>query len=489
MGIKSFVQGAMGFRNRNLQLTTQRPGGASIPDIPERDMTTTDRLTAMAKARQCIEENPLTTGMIVTGVDNVVGTGYNLRMLTEDKDYNNEVERRFQEASASKQLDVRGKRTWGELQKMWWVRRAIDGDVGVIKKIGLSDDGRALSQAQTIEADRIRKNGAMMIDDVGIDFDAFGKALTYYAAPRVKGSLDVEGTIADGKPVPAEQFIFYDYDVTERTERKRGVTMLLQDFNLLKDFEQILNAMLQKVKNESFMGLEFRMEASPSGSLFGDSEVEATSPDGKQRKHVKMVNGVNIRTQPGESVNVLGTKSPHGDWINFIRLVFRLAGSPLALPLEMFLLDFNDTNFSGGRAIIEIAKRHFRIEQKCLEAPSNDFFNWWLENEIKFNGLVVPASLQTTWASHKWGKPGWPYLDPKKDVEAQALQIANGLTTRQRILDETTGEDWETDVAAGLARENEILKDLGISIAVGQPGNTIENENESGEDEPEKEEE
>ena len=92
-----------------------------------------------------------------------------------------------------------------------------------------------------------------------------------------------------------------------------------------------------------------------------------------------MIAGMTIHSQPGEKVDVLGTKSPHGDWIDFMRLILRLMGSPLALPLEMFFLDFNDTNFSGGRAIIEIAKRHFRVEQRLLESPSNEFFMRWLE--------------------------------------------------------------------------------------------------------------
>ncbi|MDE2472036.1 MAG: hypothetical protein KGL35_25725, partial [Bradyrhizobium sp.] len=53
---------------------------------------------------------------------------------------------------------------------------------------------------------------------------------------------------------------------------------------------------------------------------------------------------------------------------------------------------------------------------------------------------------------HTWTKPGWPYIDPLKDGQADLLRQRNALTSPRRLQAER-GREW-TDVATEIVEDN-----------------------------------
>lgn len=459
--------------NKNLVDTRQRNRGWTTAGEPDRDMSSADREKARAKARQKVEESDFVAGIVMSLVDNQVGSGFRLSMRTKDRNYNRNTEGRW--ALAKDKLDIRGIRRFGRLQRTWQFRKIIDGDVGIHNlEGGMNEDGTVRSFVQTIEADRISK-GIDDVDGEGIQFDKFGRPKFYFVSPRKNSTNDKNGTPKKAKRFPADKFSLYAHFPHERVERKRGVSMLLQNLNRFEDLEELINATTQKAKNEAFISLIFKMESAPDGTLFGP-EIEETreAEDGKRRRHVKMVPGMNINPQVGEDVEILEGKTPHSEFTPFIRFLLRLSGMPLGLPLEVMLLDFSDTNFSGARGLMELAKKRFRVEQAELAHESSKVFTFWLAREIKHNGLKVPKAVEKAGEAwkHRWGTPGWPYLDPVKEVSAQGMQLDRAFRTLDDILSDTSDFDVE-DILDQRSYEIELFKEKGVPIVSGLPGQNI----------------
>ena len=455
------------YLNDNIKSTRKRRVGSSVPASAERDMSSSDRKKALQLSRQKVMESPLVMGIVQTLVDNIVGSGFMLNMKTKNADFNEEVESRWK--LAKDRLDVRGVRSWFKLLRMWQYRKTIDGDVGLnLVDGGMGINNEKLSYVQTIEAERIHKTEISDIADTGIDFDKRGKPKKYYVGARDKTK---SGNTKNPKGIAARDFILYANYPHERAERARGVSMLLQNLNLFADVEEIIDAMRLKVKNEAFMGIKFKMDAGPDGQIFPGT-TSKTNEDGVKRKTVKLVPNLNLNMAENEDAEVLESKSPNAEFMPFARMLIRYAGSRFGLPLEMILFDFSETNYSGGRALLELSKRRFRVEQKELQIVASRVFTWWLSREIKHNKLEVPSDINGTHWAHRWGVPGWPYLDPMKSANANALNLANGTTSRSRILEDTGENDFD-DLAEQISREQKLMEKLGIKYAIGMSGQEI----------------
>ena len=430
-GNERALASAKAYVNKNVQGGPDRSRGWTIIGPPERDLATFDRRSIIAQTRQKIEESPIVAGLIQTDMDNILGAGFRLAARTDDAEYNKEVETRWNAVKDT--LDVRGEYSWGALQRLWATRRSVDGDVALL----LGDDPKQ-SLIQTIEADRIYKRIADAYDS-GRDFDDFGRCIAYYFGPRQKVLLP--GTqIAQPNQYPASRVLFHaNYGPSLRVERERGTSAFLTHPNIVQDLEEILAAMLLKVKNESFAALKFKTMATGAGAPFGnESTTEITGGDGATRRFVKMVRGTNFDLDPNEDVELVGMASPNSDFVPFLRFIIRIFGLPFGMPLEMLMMDPSETNYSGLRSLLEFAKKRFRVAQAEEAALASRVFAWWIGNEIKFRGLK-PTDTVTNPTAHSWILPAWPYLDPLKEAQANDLNLKNLLTTPQRIIEQDGG--------------------------------------------------
>lgn len=465
--------------NKNLAITRKRRVGVTTPGSPERDMTTLNRQQAMASTRQKVEESPIVSGILSTLSTNIVGCGFGLKMTTDNGDYNKEVQRRWD--LVKNKLDIRGVRDWGELQEMWYSRRAVDGDVGIIQvRGGLNKDGTFNSRLQTVEADRIRRK----VDgsDTGIEQDRFGKAKRYFVGSPLRGLTIGAKDNKEGRPIDAKFFIHYAHWPQHRSERQRGISMFLQNLNAIEDFEQIMEGILQKVKNESFLGVKWTINPTDGGDFGGEAMKVKEAEDGIKRRHMNLLAGTNVQLGEGEDVAIIEGKNPKSEFMQFMRLIIRFMGTNMNLPLEMILMDFSDTNFSGGRGLMELAKKRFKVEQKGMKLISSRIFVWWLSREINLNGLTVPVDVIDTRLNHKWGTPGWPYLDPLKEIQAAGIQLDRGLTTHQRILSEIGDDDFD-EIIKELEREKILMEKHNIPYITGLPAsNIIEDEDQDAEE-------
>jgi lambda family phage portal protein len=464
--IKEFFQQ---FLNRNLKGNPQNTFRVTTPsDSPEDDYSTADRKTAVATARRMVEESPLVSTIVRVRSDYVVGPEFKLVMNTGNKVFDREVEALW--AREKDTLDVRNVRSWGQLLRCWHDRCMIDGDVGVWMIDGGVHEGVQVCYVQTIEGDRIRRN-PNDANDTGITLDRFGRATKYYVGKRSSkiGKTESSSQPPKSTPVPANRFIHHANFPQNRAERVRGVSELMSIFTMIGQIDQMITAMMDKVKNEAFIGLKFKFLPNPGKSVFGASDTTRTSVDGKKRRHVKMVRGMNLNLTPGEDAEALESKSPPGQWNEFLRSMIRQVGIRVGLPLELLTLDFSNTNYTGGRTIIELSRKRFQVVQNDLGRVGSRVFQWWLSKKVKSNEISVPEDLLTTFWKHSWVMQRWPFMDPQKEANALAKLIDYQLITRTDVLAERAGVDLQEHLAK-LKDEREAFEEAGVPLTMGQAG-------------------
>jgi capsid protein len=64
----------------------------------------------------------------------------------------------------------------------------------------------------------------------------------------------------------------------------------------------------------------------------------------------------------------------------------------------------------------------------------------------------------------EWVPAGTAWWNPTQEIAADVMAINNSLRTRAEIRRERYGDDWQ-DVAAALAAEDALLRDLGLKTA------------------------
>jgi capsid protein len=450
--LKAVATASIGdFRNalqENLQPSRLRKRSASIPGPKERDFTRFDREKLIGMSREFFDKFPIVRAIISNMQDTIVGTGAKLSMQSGNPKWDQEVETWW--ASVRDSLDVRNLRTWGQLNRAWWLRRFVDGDVGVHK---MNAENGGLRPLRTIEADLIRrrkydyldgadtsKSGQTQVDQ-GIEYDANGRAVSYYIGPRLKNQMDIKAEQKTGQRILSENFVFYANLADERIDSLRGTPGLLVNIAVIQDISEIMENVIQKIKNEAFIGLAFMMDASYGGTFFGgEGEKDKTDIDGTKRRHVKMTPGMNLNLGTGEKVDLLGMKSPNSELMPFLRFCLRIAGAAYGWPLEMFLLDVSETNYSGGRLLVEMQKTRVKVEQDSLARVCSDVFVSEIESAIAAKSIVPPKGFNLR---HKWSMKAMPYYDPAKEANANGANLDRYLTSPQAILAESGDRDLQ----------------------------------------------
>lgn len=440
----------LNFQNENLKYTRKRTLGVVTPGKAERDMPSGDRRRAMAMARQRVEESPLYQAIVNARVNNIVGREYRLLMRSGDSGWDSEVENWWH--LEKDRLDIRGMRTWGQLLRCWQARHDIDGDVGVAL-VADEYEGNLLSYVQGFEAEHIVKNPNDGTDN-GVEFDQYGMPIRYWI------TTDLENK--DVRPIsfPRENFCMLINDNTYRLNRARGISMFLQIFNLGQDYVDLLDAIVQKCKNEAVIGLKFYMEGNEDGNLFGSTQTTKTAENGMDYSQVKLLPGMNIVLGEGENVDVLESKSPHAEFDAFEKKLISRMVMPFGLSYEIITGDYSAMNDRTARVQLKQFEKQIRPEQAKLGYVASKIFRWALSRAVK-GGVLTPPNM-STWFDHSWGKPGFPYINPLQEAQANVLLLENGLTSRTKILSEQGDDDFE-GLMSERQYENQVLANMGMS--------------------------
>jgi len=391
------------------------------------------------RSRQLDERNGIATGLLNRCVDNVIGSGIRPQAGSSSESWNKKAEELFNDWSS--RADVRGLGDlYSYLQPLWFREYLVGGDCGII----LLKDG----SLQTVDADAIstpiKMSGQSNIND-GVEMDNLGKPVRFWVQ---------NGDKTKHKAISAHDFIYYPHIRTVRGTR--GEPAFHQTDKYFDQIDGSIEAVVMASQMAAMFGLLIKSE----GDIGTLTSLPTTSDArGTSKPAMDLEPAMIKHLMPGESIEQIKPEHPGTNYPEFISLILRLVGLPLGLPLELVLLDFSQTNFSSARASLIQAQRTFKNHQNSFRKTILERIWRWRISKFMKEGLL--PNIKDAF-SHRWITPGWPYIDPDKEMQANMLAIDAGLSTLS-ITAAGLGYDYE-ELLAQRAKEIKIMEKMGIPI-------------------------
>ncbi len=420
----------------------------------------TEYFRAIETARS-MDRDDMTIGAgIRRCVTNILQHGFSPDPQTGIDAVDRNLKQRWADHSNNKDAcDIKGKHTLLMQAKLALRHTLVDGDILTL----LLNTG----QNEQVEATRLRtppqKRSTRNIIH-GVEQNKFRRAIRYHlqnddvSVDDVRHNYKYESRDAvgsDGLPQ-----VLHTYH-PKRVTQSRGVSALSPVLEAIGMHDELQYAKLVQQQVASYIAFireKPLMWEPPKG--YRDPNRYRDSPGyyNESRDTLPMYPGAQINPLPGETVKPFSANVPNEGFFDQAKLILTFVSINLDLPLILFLLDASETNFSGWRGALDQAKMAFRDFQLWFGSdwyrPQYEWKarNWGQEDtflrRMAANGIPL--------LSHTWRYPTWPYVEPLKDVQAQLLQVRNGLTSPRRAQAERD-RDWE-EVST------EIVEDNGLAI-------------------------
>jgi len=174
--------------------------------------------------------------------------------------------------------------------------------------------------------------------------------------------------------------------------------------------------------------------ATPS---YGPSGTETLS-DGSIQTLEGLSPGIEVRGLPGEKIEGWSPNVPNESFFQHAMMILQFVAINLGLPVQVFLLDATQTNFSGWRGAMDQARVGFiEIQNRVIDKLLRPTYTWKVESWLaEDEGLRRMAGSRKAIlpTAHHWQPPWWPYIQPEVDAKADGVIVEKGLNSRRNVL-------------------------------------------------------
>ena len=395
------------------------------------------------RSRYEVANNSYARGLALTLANDAIGPGPRLQLLTPDKDANRKIEREFSRWMAASRL--------AEKLRALRMAKMQDGEGFLV----LADNGRLRSpvtlDVRLIEADRVATPFSTFIQEDsravdGIRFDEFGNPESYHVLRSHPGEVGSQ----EADEVSAYNMVHWFR--VDRPGQARGVpeiTAALPLFAMLRDFTI---ATLDAAKAAAAVSFVLKTMANANGST-----TDTTDQDDTAFETIEFVRNMGMTLPEGYDMSQFKSEHPNSHLQMFVDIILREIGRCLNVPKAIITGDSSSYNFASGRMDGQVYWKSVEVERKhCENVVLDPIFGKWLD-EALLVGDVIPAGLGAFDADHQWFWPGREHVDPTKNANARATNLASGSTHRAR---EYAIEGLDVDHEDVLAADS-----LGITVA------------------------
>lgn len=430
-------------------------------DHPQRDII-------RARARDLERNSDVAEAIIGPLERNVVGTGIKLQAKvkkddgkTENDDLNTQIEDLWDDWCLPRNCDVTGQQSFQEMQAMAMRRLSVDGGIIFIKVY--ADSGPIPFTLQAREVDELDVSinyfapvGRNRIYG-GIELDEYNKPIAYWFK---KYSPDGFWT-GQSERIEAQRVIFLWRKY--RPTQLREMSPLAKTMPRVRDINEYVEAVSVKERILACLSVFIKKQA-PGGIGRGIGAVDNQS--GYQQRTISP--GMIQELLPGEDIAAVTPSGQASSAKEFITTQQRLAGSGQGLSYEAVSRDMSQVNYSSARqGLLEDQRTYSIWQQFLIEHFCREVYTEFVISAVLSGKLNLPGFWKDKhrYLKHVWIPPGWSWIDPQKEVNANAKALGTGQDTLSRICAER-GEDWR-DVLEQRAREVKLIQELGLSLSGG----------------------
>lgn len=453
-------------------------GTAEQTDHPQRDII-------RARARDLERNSDIAEAIIGPFERNVVGTGIRVQAKvlrpdgTEDEELNQQIEDLWAEWCRPRNCDITGQQSFYEMQAMAMRRLLVDGGIFFIKVYTNNGPVPFCLQAREVDELDTSKN---MLPGLGrnrivggIELDEYNRPVAYYFKKYTPDGF----WTGQSERVEAQRVIFL-WKKT-RPSQIREISPLAKTLPRIRDVNEFMEAVSVKERILACLSVFITKNTPPSqlGRGLGAYGAKTDNKSGYQQRTIAP--GMIYELEPGESVSAVSPSGQATSAKDFISTQQRLAGSGQGLSYEAVSRDMSQVNYSSARqGLLEDQKTYRMWQQFLIEHFCREVYTEFVISAVLSGQLNIPDFWQDKrrYLKHVWIAPGWAWIDPQKEVTANAKAIETGQDTLSRICAER-GEDWR-EVLKQRAAEIKLAQELGIDLTGGGKANGSTEEATSG---------
>lgn len=487
MNNKGYSEAGASTRKRSMRAF--RPQSTSpIEDIDANNKTLRQRARALYMA------SPMATSAIKTHRTNSVGIGLKLnpridgnllKMTTEQTaEWKRKVKREFEIWANKKQnCDVTRINDFYSMQQLIFSSWLTSGDVFVLREQGKPSTMNPYTlRLHVIEADRCatpstsglsategknEQNGNLIHD--GVEVDGKGAIVAYHfrnTHPGESTQVKTEWVRVEAYGRETELPNVFHIMSSERPEQYRGVTYLAQIIEPILQTRRYTESELESALIESFFTAFIKTNTDAS-----ENPLQTTEPieeEGKENieseAEYEMGPGTFNVLEPGEDIVFGDPKRPASGFPAFIQAIATQAGAALEIPADLLMKEFK-ASYSASRAALLEAWKSFKMYREWfVQDFLNPVYEVWFSEAVALGRINAPGFfsdplIRNAYLGAEWVGPSQGQLDPVKEIQAEALAIEYGFTTREAAAIKLNGSDFEENVEQ-LKREQALISEL-----------------------------
>ena len=433
-------------------------------DGPAEGMNKASRSTLRARARDLERNNPITNSILMAVKNNVVATGFNMQARSDNEVFNKRIEELWEEWCHFENCDYTKRQSLDDLLKLIMQRKQVDG--GILVTFPLDKSREIPLTIQLHEVDELTSDNVTLLNNNiisdGVECTLEGMPIAYWIT-----QTDADGiTLLEPKRIPAENAIFL-WNRT-RVSQFREITPMASTIVTTKDVGDYNNAVAFQQKTAACTSAF--VETTSTAGVMG----RIAQSENKQDK-VEQIKGGRVQyLAPGETVKMLIPSGQAAEVGNYLPLQQRMIAAAMGLSLESTSRNVERVNYSSARQNLladEVTYKQMRKEliEYFLRPLYKRFVDiCYLAGLLDGTGFV-PNERQ--YYKAVWLAPSLGWIDPKKEAEANTINLQNGGKSFQQYCAEQ-GADWRERIDE-MAEAQEYAKSKGVelSFSVSDTGN------------------
>lgn len=487
MNNKGYSEAGASKRKRSMRAFNPQ-STSPVEDIDQNNMTLRQR------ARMLYMSSPMATSAIKTHRTNSVGVGLKLnpRMdgnllgmsMEKTAEWKRQVKREFEIWAGKKQnCDTTKMNDFYAMQQLIFSSWLTSGDVFILRTQGEATRYNPYTlRLHVIEADRCatpsssglsktegknNDNGNLIHD--GVEVDANGAVVAYHfrnTHPNESTQVKTEWTRVEAYGEATGLPNVFHVMSSERPDQYRGVTYLAQIIEPVLQTRRYTESELEAALIESFFTAFIKTNADVSENPLATTEpIEEEGIDkGESDAEYEMGPGTFNVLEPGEDIVFGDPKRPASGFPAFMQSIATQVGAALEIPSDLLLKEFK-ASYSASRAALLEAWKSFKMYREWfVQDFLNPVYEIWLSEAVAIGRINAPGFfgdplIHNAYLGAEWVGPSQGQLDPVKEIQAEALAIQNGFTTREAAAIKLNGSDFEENIEQ-LKREQALMKEL-----------------------------
>jgi len=378
--------------------------------------------------------NALFSGIVDRWAENVAGPEWGFRPDSDDETFNRDAADALGEMAAA--AEYRGLFNLQDVIYTGTRSVCTDGDLFLLPV--------ASGRLQMIEAHDVVQpfngrgyRGRRVVG--GVELDEAGQHAAYYVRdPAAESAYACAYWVESwdkAQRIPADRAIHAAN--RHRFSQTRGVPLPASALDQFEQYDRYLDAEQLAAILTADIAYAIKRTSKDGGPLPGQTPYTDVTTASNGTAAIKTFEAL-LKHEPGqihqllpdEELELVQPQRPGTTFEPYSRLMLRMFGCGMGMPLELVLLDFSQTNYSSARAALLQAYRAFlrwqRFVRDHIIAP---VYGRWMSRWIARGDLAPVANAYKL----AWFPPRWAWVDPLKEVLALERKVQMGFCTLEEL--------------------------------------------------------